>query len=382
MFAADNIIAKAAQQTGLTALGDSFFREGLEVFLAALDDAAIRPDRTDHLEQWLVRIVANRQRFVDDVARHPDILEQEVGAPIVISTLPRTGSTKLHRMLAASGDFQTLSFWQVHMPSRLPGLPDAGRDERRRITQEFEDWMYRVSPEILSGHPQFTDEAEEDQWLLQCTFRHPNFAGVFDVPAYLSWLMQVDPGPTFRSLRQQLQYSQWQTGQAGKPWLIKSPTHFGAEALLEQAFGGIKVIVSHRDPAKCIPSIAATSNGYRRLFSDASQPANLGAMLAGMFSQAADSHLAWRSGTSMPVLDLPFAQITHDGPAAARSVYDFLGMPLSEAAAARMLAWEAANGREKHGSARYSAEMFGTSDEALRAIFASYADRFGEYIGV
>ena len=41
-----------------------------------------------------------------------------------------------------------------------------------------------------------------------------------------------------------------------------------------------------------------------------------------------------------------------------------------------MCEWSERNPRNKHGSHAYSAEKFGTTDDAIRARFAKYIDRF------
>ena len=47
--------------------------------------------------RWLV----NRLRYEADVAKHPEILDEDVSDPIVVLGLPRSGTTKLQRFLSA-----------------------------------------------------------------------------------------------------------------------------------------------------------------------------------------------------------------------------------------------------------------------------------------
>jgi hypothetical protein len=140
-------------------------------------------------------------------------------------------------------------------------------------------------------------------------------------------------------------------------------------------------VVSHRDPLKCIPSIASTSVSSRLLYSDLDSSERLTAELLGMFSHAASEHLRWRDANpQVPALDLGFREVNSDGIAAARRVYDFIGMEMSVAAVERMRRWEQNNMREKHGKAVYSPEAFGMTDTGIREAFASYIDRFGNLI--
>src|SRR5262245_3684869 len=49
------------------------------------------------LRSNLKRVLLNRLRYQDDLARYPEILEEDVSDPIVILGLPRSGTTKLQR---------------------------------------------------------------------------------------------------------------------------------------------------------------------------------------------------------------------------------------------------------------------------------------------
>ena len=45
-----------------------------------------------------------------------------------------------------------------------------------------------------------------------------------------------------------------------------------------------------------------------------------------------------------------------------------------------MQAWEADEARNRHASASYSAEQYGTSEAAIREAFAGYIAQFAEWI--
>src|SRR3546814_4923922 len=79
----------------------------------------------------LLRSLVNRLRMLRDFAAHPEIREQSVREPIFVAGYLRTGSTKLVRMLAASGDFNDLPLWKARNPSSITGIP--GEDPGARI---------------------------------------------------------------------------------------------------------------------------------------------------------------------------------------------------------------------------------------------------------
>src|SRR3546814_1126261 len=66
----------------------------------------------------------------------------------------RTGSTKLVRMLAASGDFNDLPLWKALNPSSITGIP--GEDPGARIAdaEQFLHDLYTGSPGAAAIHEQ------------------------------------------------------------------------------------------------------------------------------------------------------------------------------------------------------------------------------------
>jgi hypothetical protein len=358
--------------------------EGLRVLADGVsNEAQIRDDRWDNMvEQRFLRLLMNRLWFARDLEKHPEILDQDIGSPIVIASLPRTGSTKLHRMLGVTPDFQTLKFWTTNMFARIPGLPDGGRERRIQETRDLEKWMYQTSPGILTGHPVFTDESEEDQWLVECTFRHPMLFGMFHSLQYAQWISQANMQPTFDYFLSQLKYLQWQSGaQNPLPWLIKTPNHMGNEALLCRTLNKPRFIITHRDPALCMPSVTAISMSMRKLYSAYDSTAALGAGVLSLFSNCTLEHLRWRDNNpDVEILDLGFREITLDGVGTARKVYDFLGIPFTAAAEQAVRQWEQENPKDKHGKAVYSAADIGSTDDAIRKLFKPYIDRFSAYI--
>jgi hypothetical protein len=380
------LLAQATTRTGLTDFGPDDFLAGLERLIGDLNEGGFVPgERMQALNERLLRLLSNRLWLERDWREHPEIAAEEIRAPLEIVSLARTGSTKLHRLLAASGDFQYLPMWKTHMFARIPGLAAGGESRRIGEVREYESWMLQVSPDIRTGHPMFTDEAEEDQWLMECTFRRVLTAIMFNAAGYAQWLAAQDPAPAYAYLHRQLQYLQWQNRQlrgsaeADKPWLLKSPDHLGCEGWLEGIFPDVRVVMTHRDPVECIPSASVMAKQFLRLYTSIDDPKLVAGALMQAIPRMAQSHLAWRKSTAAPMLDLGFRQITADGPGAARGVYDFLGMELSSRAEQAMQAWEQDNQQDKHGKNQYSLEVSGSTAAGIREVFRGYTDRYSQY---
>ena len=73
------------------------------------------------------RLLKNRLLIEDLVRRHPEILDEQIAAPIIICGLPRTGTTHLHNLMSADPALRSLPYWESLEPV-LPGheVPGAG----------------------------------------------------------------------------------------------------------------------------------------------------------------------------------------------------------------------------------------------------------------
>ncbi|MEJ7927433.1 sulfotransferase [Sphingobium sp. AN641] len=377
---AEELLRIAQDRTGLSDFGPDDFREGLDMVVKCVNsDVAVRPDREEALRENLLRLLINRLWFQKDLTDHPEILDEVIDGPIIITSLPRTGSTKLHRLLGASGDFQLVEYWKGHMFARIPGAPDGGRERRIAETRAYEKWLYEVSPDMITGHPVFTDEAEEEMQLLEYSFRTTGF-GLFGSASHFQWLLSADPTPAYDYMKMQMQYLQWQNPQdRKKPWLLKTPIHFGQETQLNRIFDNPRFIVTHRDPIKCIPSIAGVNHNWRMCYVDVDveSDANEGPAMISYFGNSSDDHLAWRdSDPDLQILDIAFSDVTSNDEAVVRKIYEAFGLPLTERSKQAMRDWSERNPRNKHGGHSYSSEKFGTTNEAIRARFTNYIDRF------
>ena len=121
----------AAESAALNDFGDLNFVEPLRQRLAAAG-RYISFSETG-LATYTVGIVndlVNRLRLMRDLKRHPEILDEDVSDPIVIFGLPRTGTTKLQRMISADPANQSLLFWKILNFAPFPEAASGEADPR------------------------------------------------------------------------------------------------------------------------------------------------------------------------------------------------------------------------------------------------------------
>ena len=101
------LLAEAHATAGLEDFGDEGFLEPLERLVAAVDrDAGLSANGVIGARMGLVRCLVNRLRMQADLTAHPEILDEPILRPLVIVGLPRTGTSKLQRMICADDDVQ------------------------------------------------------------------------------------------------------------------------------------------------------------------------------------------------------------------------------------------------------------------------------------
>lgn len=379
----------AAQSTGHRDVGDERFVEALQQLVQSINSESDLPDAGagnghDAALGRLLRLVENRQRVESDLEAHPQIRNIALQPPLIISGLPRVGSTKLHQLLAKSGDFQSLLFWQGYNPARRPG--DRAAQERARVEDavRFLEWRSRRNPASNAAHFLAATEPEEDTYLLEFTLHTYWPVSYFEVPGFLRWLQGQDRDHAYAYLKLLLQYLQWQFhGDApARSWVLKSPPNLGWEMHMARHMPGARFVMLHRDPLESIPSTVAIVRELRRIYGNgAGDLRKAGAWAMQEYSSSMNRYLQWRK--TLPagaVLDLAYSEVRDNHESAVEKVYAYCGMALSGEARERMKSWAGDNEQHKHGVHNYSPDEGGISQLAIRENFAEYLETFAAYI--
>ena len=106
--------------TGLADFGADDYRDGLDVLLESYDrDAGLTPRA--RVTRALLR-GALTARLLSEAAWAgiPEYAEVAIERPVFVTGLPRTGTTALHRLLAADPAHQGLELWLTEMPQPRP----------------------------------------------------------------------------------------------------------------------------------------------------------------------------------------------------------------------------------------------------------------------
>ncbi|HEU0196439.1 MAG TPA: sulfotransferase [Nevskiaceae bacterium] len=375
------IAAALTANQGLEDFGDPRFRDGLDVLCTALDqEAGLSPNGRALMRQKLVTQLGNRLRVEDYFQRHPEIAQEEIAAPVVIAGLPRTGTTKLHRLLARDPRFWWMAFWESQFPVPLPGDTLANPSARIAAGHAACDAMTQAMPELVAMHPMEADEPDEEVMLMEHSFLSA-FNAYADIPTYSAWLTRQDQTRVYEYLKRMLQFLQWQKRQRGlaaQRWVLKAPHHLLRMDTLLRVFPGVQVVLTHRDPLQSIPSIASFIHALWGIYSDDASASDAGHEWSDLMQRALAHTMKVRETAPAQFLDVRFEDTVKQPLAVVQRIYEFVGWPLTHDAEAAMRAWiEADNQRRQHEVRhRYTADQFGLSAEQISRDFAVYRERY------
>jgi hypothetical protein len=376
------LVHSARKQSGLSDLGADFAdpvtRASLRRLLESLEgEAQLHPFGRAIIRATLVKWLVTRMRLEQLSREHPELPATRVERPVFIAGLARTGTTLLHRLLGCEPRLRPLRSWEGLTPA-----PPMGRtakpgeaDPRVKLAATAERALRYLAPEFFAIHPVEADGYEEDVLLQDGSFQSPTVDATLPVPAYSAWLHASDQRPMYRYFRRIVQLLLWQRPGV---YLGKTPHHLENLPTLLEVFPGARVIVTHRDPAKGVPSFCSMMAHGRRLFSKDVNLFDVGRQFhRKQLKGVNDAMNARRALPAASFIDVHFADLVADPLKEARRIYDFLGYELHPETLAAMNAYRRENPKDKRGVHHYGPEDFGLTREELDRDFAAYRDHYG-----
>jgi hypothetical protein len=365
------LLESASDATGLTDFGPGDFREGLAVLLESLEcDADLAPEAEANVVADLTRRLRNRLEVEAWYRAHPEIEKLALRGPVDVIGLPRTGTTALGNMLSLDPQLRALRGWEQAQPCPPPRCEDEARDPRRLAAIAQQD---SVSPELKAMHLYDVDAAMEDTEILGMAFHGQQMT--LPVYGYQAWWRGSDCRETFAYHRRVVKLLQSQ--RAPDLWLFKAPHHkFHLEAIVA-AYPDVRFVMTHRDPAKVVPSYASMVSAILPPARGARDLVRLGREISEHLRIGMENAIAARKRLGETrFLDVHHRELNADPMGALARIYAFLGLELGDEFRATLRAWQAANRSGAHGTHRYSAEQFGLSADQIRSDYAFYIRHF------
>jgi hypothetical protein len=231
-----------------------------------------------------------------------------------------------------------------------------------------------MSPALFAIHPIEAEAPEEDVFLFDVSFISPAVDATLDVPSYSKWIREIDQERPYAYVRRLIQLLLWQ-----KPgrYLGKTPHHQENLDALFAVFPDAKVIHTHRDPLKVVPSFSSMMAHAGAMLASDIDARTVGRRVADQMVNSVERAIATRANTpSDSVLDVYYDDLIEDPLAVMQRIYDFIGLEWNSESAARMRGWISGNPQHKYGTHHYELDDFGLDADELGARFKHYREHF------
>lgn len=376
-LSAMKLIEAARGTGGLGDFGEPALSPVLERMVQAINEEGRLSERgAAGRSQHMVHLLANRLRLTNMLKATPALATAPLGRLVVIVGLPRSGTTKMHRMLTRDEQFNTIMTWECLSPVPLSSDADE-RKMRMQIGEGFCNAFKTYFPEFYAVHPIEAHEPEEDMVLMQHSFLTESLDAEMRVPGFIEWLKSQDHAPMYRQFGLFLRALADQHGKVGQPWLLKGTYHGIYLDVLLKVFPDARIIYFHRDPVATIASYASLVSKMRRMLSDEVDNREVGQELLRYWSW--HQHRMLQVRDSLPdgsILDVSYSDVVRSASSVAERMYEFAGLELTSTARAAMAAWETENAQHRHGKHEYVTTEYGITDAQIADACAEYRRRF------
>lgn len=367
------LLAEASKNTGLNDFGDPSFEVGLEQILKTYDSNNLTDDGKKSSRDRLLNLLQVRLNIEDAWKRHPEILEEEVKAPMFITGMPRTGTSALVNLLARDSASRPMKMWEGHFPYPLPGNPPEQEDPRFLAMKAAMDERNR-DPAMTAIHFAVADGPEECIHLTNHTFIDVQFGVQCYMEPYATFFRQVDRRPIYKYHHNLLRMLQWQ--RPGDRWLLKAPYHLWSLDTVVEEYPDCSIMITHRNPLEVVGSycsmmeaIMPEREGLDRV--------DLGERVFTYLADQVELSMKVRQSIDPArVLDIQFRDFLATPMNSVEQIYGHFNLPMSDQTRKSFSDYIAEHQAGKHGKHDYKLADYGLTEQQVLDRFADYINTY------
>jgi len=373
-FDPDTILEEARKSAGLDDFGPGDFREALGVLLETYDAHYKTPKGRKKSYRRVIGLLATRLRVAEALRKAPEIIDRPIPRPMVLTGLPRSGTSALFNLLGCDPAARALLLWETQFPDPMEGLEAGAPDPRHDAIEAYYAKSRESNPDFTKIHYSSADTPEECVLLHAYSLSGVHIGTEVMLEPYRSWYRQQDLHGMYSYYRMLLQMLDWQ--RPGERWLLKAPAHMWAIDALIDTFPDVSIVWTHRNPLACIPSISSMTHVLLEGQVDISKE-ELGPLVMDFYATSLERGLATRDQCDpRRFIDVNHDDFVDDSIGTAERIYDHFGLSIDTAAAEAMHNHMQANPKNRHGKHEYHLDDWGMTREDILSRFAPYIERF------
>lgn len=368
----------AAEVGSIDDFGPDDYLSGLAVLLQSMD---YDPHFTQQGRRiaWgnVIGVLRGRAQAIRSMKENPGFDAHPIVSPVVITGIPRTGTTALHRLMALDPRFQGLQSWLLDSPMPRPPVETWHGHPAFQRSVAAVARRNAAAPQKRAAHNVVAEEVHECCMILRQSFVSNLWSCSHSAATYDAWWQAQSEGPAYRHYHKCVQLIG--SNAPNKRWLLKNPGHIENLDLLFAIYPDAKVIQTHRDPAKAIPSLVSLlMQSHSVMEVDRGQQRSEIMLQREVAKWANALHKADTIRQARPdqVLDVVHADLHRDSMGVLDKIYRFIGMDIPDDTRAQFAARIERKPELQFGAHRYDIAEFGMTEDEVREPFGHYVERF------
>jgi hypothetical protein len=373
VFRPERIFADAARHAGLPARFPAYVEEAVEVLCRSLrDEVDLHWFGRENSRTLLVTGLSMLLQVEDAFVQDKTLAQQPLVPPLVVTGLPRSGTTFLHRMLAAEPDAASITMTEHVFP-----LPHRPVDYRRLdVWAKFQPWLAASNRYNMDAmHYVRPDLPDECNFGMRLAGRSMIYWATAPVHGYLRWLLAQDLRECYQLYRKVLLLHQRRM--PGRRITLKCPQHLAWLPALAEALPEALIVQTHRDPMETVPSecklVLSLQAISARTF-DWQRSVEGNSLKVRTYAERSLAFADTPAGSRVKHVD--YRGLVRDPLGVVRDVHAHFGLPFTASHETALARFASANRQHKHGRNDYSAEQYGLDRSQLAVEFKRYRERF------
>jgi hypothetical protein len=366
---------------GLSDFGpEDGFRTSLRILLADLDAADLEPARRGALrDTWRGRL-ETRLHLMALRAERPEIAAQHIAGPLMVTGLPRTGTTSLFDILAQDPAARAPLTWETMTLGR-PAERGHWHDDHR--IAEIDRYLASLGDPVAQAGlhtygAMLPDECNNIHLYNFWGARYPGEPEAVYLKGASQWIHKCMPRRPYAMHKIILQHLQTH-GPSGR-WILKEPFHINALGEFLAEYPDAMIVQTHRDPIAVFTSLAGLYATIRGEGPGHPGRAATGRYVLERWGTSINRCLAARLDPALDarILDIGQRQIIQEPMKTVAAVYERFDLPFLPTARERMARW-IANPAQHESTTRFNLAEFELTENDVETVVAPYRQRFQAY---
>jgi hypothetical protein len=274
--------------------------------------------------------------------RRPQLASTPLAPPIVVVGQMRSGTTRIHRLLAADPRHAGTRLCNSIEPvPRRPDIRPLRCAAGLALARQINPWLDTL-------HPFGAARSDEELGWLAAALNHCIYEAQYRIPSFVAFSEARDAAPVYREWARILRSDAATMGNADRPRVLKCPQYAEDLPALLAEFPDARVVVARRDAEEVLASTVSVVAGQVAYQTDRADLAGIERewrrKLALRERRLADALAAFPG----PLAQVEFAELNADWRGAMTRVYAALGLELVPEAVAAMEREQKASGRSAH----------------------------------